>query len=370
MARIPGILHIDTGREWRGGQQQAVYLYEGLLAREFKTNFICKKNSKLEKYFKGKSLPFVTLGLKNELDFKSAWQIARICVEKNYQILHLHTAHALSIGLLAKLFNKDVKTIGVRRVDFHIKKNPLSQIKYKTRKLDQLVCISKAIQNILLEDGVNKEKTKVIHSGIDIHKFDDIAPACYLRQELSIPEDHLLVGTVAALVDHKDYPTLLKAAQRVMNENKNVSFLAAGDGERENEIKELARHLDLQGRFHFLGYRNDIGGLLKILDVFVLASKEEGMGTSLLDAQAVGLPVIGTTAGGIPEIIENGKNGLVVPVQAPQKLAGAILTILEKEALRRKYGNNSLEFVKKFDIDITIEKNINLYQNLLKSGSS
>lgn len=341
-------------------------MYKGLIANGYQTDFFCRPDSALENYFADNNLPYKTAGLKNEGDFISAWEIAQYARENDYNILHLHTAHALSIGLLAKLFSPSLLTIGVRRVDFHIRKNPFSQLKYSTNKLNKLVCISQAIQEIVIEDGIDREKTEVIHSGIDIHKFDDVESSPSFQERLGIPADHVVIGTVAALVDHKDYPNLLRAAQKVIHHTERVSFLAAGSGARESDIKHLAGELDLQDRFHFLGYRNDIGKILKSMDIFVMASKEEGLGTSILDAQAVGLPCVGTDAGGIPEIIHDNENGLLIPRQNPEKLADALLKLVARQDLREKYGKIARQTVKIYSKEKTTQKNIDLYQRLIE----
>jgi len=358
------VLHIDTGFGWRGGQQQAVYLYEGLLEKGVDTLFYCKPNSKLETYFIDRGLPYKTEKLRNEVDILSARRIAKFAKENNYNILHLHTAHAISIGLFAKLFNPHLKLIGMRRVDFHINKNPFSKLKYTSNLLDCIVCISNAIKKIVIQDGIPEDKVKVIPSGIDIHKFDN-ANKNGLKTELGIPDSHLIVGTVAALVGHKDYPNLLKAAEKVIAKTENVSFCAAGSGAKEARIRSLANKLSLEGRFHFLGYRDDIGRVLKNYDIFVLASKKEGLGTSVLDAQSVGLPTVGTTAGGIPEMIENGSNGLLVQKEEPQSLADAILRLVRDKNLREDLGQKAISSVRNYSIKKNIRRNIALYNELL-----
>lgn len=358
------VLHVDSERGWRGGQQQAVYLYENLLDKGLKSCFVCRNDSKLETYFKSKNLPFLSLPLANELDILSAYKIAKFCKKNKYNILHLHSAHALTIGLIAKLFFRDLITIGVRRVDFSIKKNVLSQLKYKTPFLNQLVAISEKIKNVLIDDGLACEKISVIRSGININKFDSSRKE-NLKEELNIPSDYLVIGTVAALVGHKDYPNLLKAAKIVAQKIDKVVFLAAGSGKNEAEIKNLHKILELKNKFLFLGYRTDIGNILKNLDIFVIASKEEGLGTSTLDAMSVGLPVIGTNAGGIPEVIANEENGYIVPKQNPEELAEAIINLLNDENKRNLFSKNSLKIVRKFDIQKNIEQNINLYKRLI-----
>lgn len=358
------ILHLDTERGWRGGQQQAVYLYESLLAKNIKTHFVCRKGSQLEHYFVEQNLPFTALPLKNEIDLYSAFKIAKYCKKNKYSILHLHAAHALAIGLFGKLFYSELKLIGVRRVDFHIKNNFLSQLKYKNSLLDKLVCISRAIKNVAIEDGIDEDKLEIIHSGIDIHKFDDSKPGENYRQKLGIPQDCILIGTVAALVGHKDYPTLLRAARIVIQSNQNIYFCAAGAGYLEEELKALHRELDLQDRFKFLGFRNDIWKFLKSLDIFVLSSKMEGLGTSVLDAMAVGLPVVGTRAGGIPESVKDGENGLLAPAQEPKALAEKIRMLAADHKLQKELGQKAKKMVKEFSIENTVQKNINLYKQL------
>lgn len=364
MSKNLSVLHIDSERGWRGGQQQAVYLYENLLDKGLKTCFVCRNNSKLETYFKKKKLPFLSLPLANEFYIFSAFKIASFCKKNKYNILQLHSAHALAIGLIAKLFFRDLITIGVRRVDFSIKKNVFSQLKYRTHFLNQLVAISEKIKNVLINDGLACEKISVIRSGININKFNKSKQE-NLKRELSIPSDYLVVGTVAALVGHKDYPNLLKAAKIVTERFDKVVFLAAGSGKNEAEIKELHKNLGLKNKFLFLGYRTDIGNILKNLDIFVLASKEEGLGTSTLDAMSVGLPIIGTDAGGIPEVIADNENGYIVPKRNPKKLAEAIINLLNDEQKRNVFSKNSLKIVREFDIQKNIDQNINLYKRLL-----
>ncbi len=337
-----------------------------MIEKGYQTNFFCRPDSDLENYFNANDLSHKTAGLKNELDFISAWEIAQYARKNGYNILHLHTAHALSIGLLAKLFLPSLLTIGVRRVDFHIRKNPFSKLKYNTNKLNKLVCISQAIQKIAIDDGIDQQKTEVIHSGIDIHKFDAVKADSSFKESLGIPADHVVIGTVAALVGHKDYPNLLSAAQKVIQHTERVSFLAAGSGARESDIKHLANSLELQNRFHFLGYRNDIGKVLKSMDIFVMSSKEEGLGTSILDAQAIGLPCVGTDAGGIPEIIHDGENGLLIPRQNPEKLADALLKLVARQDLREQYGKKARQTVKNYSKEKTTQKNIDLYQRLIE----
>ncbi len=359
------VLHIDTERTWRGGQQQVGYLVKAMKKQDYQTAIICQPQSPLEKFCCDKSIPCIPVSMIGEMDFFAGFRISLICKQQNFNILHLHSGHALAIGIWAKLFNSKFKLVASRRVDYHIKKNWFSQFKYKSRFIDKIVCISYAIENVLIQDDVPQNKLVTIHSGIDINKFSNMPTPENFKRDLGIAENKILIGTIAAMSGQKDYPNLLKAAKIVVEQNDDVIFCAVGDGPHRQKIIKMADEFGLMNRFIFAGFREDIGNFLKAFDIFVLASKKEGLGTSILDAQSVGLPVIACEVGGIPEIISDGKNGLLVPPKNEQKLAEAILKLVKNTQFRKKLGENARESVKQFDIHRTIEKNIKLYEQIL-----
>jgi len=358
------VLHIDTETGWRGGQQQVAYLLEAMLLENYATGLICQPHSQIQRYCADKKLPYLAIRMLGEIDFIAGIRIARLARKRGYKILHLHSGHALAIGLWAKLFYPDLKLIAVRRVDFHINKNWFSRFKYNTSLLNKIISISEAIKKVLIADGIAPEKVITIHSGVDLHKYDDVAPAKNLKRHYGIPPDHLIVGTVAAMVGHKDYPNLLKAAKIVINRQDKITFCALGDGPDQNDILDLAQQLQLGKRFVFVGFQKDVGQFLKLFDIFVLASHLEGLGTSLLDAKAVGLPVIACEAGGISEAISHETDGLLVPPKNELALAEAILKLANDSELRKNLSANALEMVKNFDIKNTVAKNIQLYYEL------
>ncbi len=138
-------------------------------------------------------------------------KIAQFCKINKMAILQAHSAHALSIGLLVKLFIPSLILIGVRRVDFSIGKNKLSKLKYNTKLVNSIICISDFIKSVLIKDGVDINKLVTIRSGVDINKFKSVIPSESFRKNLGVNENELLIGTVAAFAGHKDYPNLLRA---------------------------------------------------------------------------------------------------------------------------------------------------------------
>lgn len=356
------ILHVDTEMTWRGGQQQAVYLYQGMLEKGVDCGFVCRPGSSLGDYFQRESLAHHTINFRGEADIPSGLKLALHAKRGGYDVLYLHSAHALGWGWLARLFCPSLKLIAARRVDFPIRKNLFSKVKYNSA--DRVVAISENIRRVLVGDGIDPGKIRVIHSGIDPQKFSNIEPDKDFRKRWGIPGDATLVGTVAALAGHKDYPNLLRAAALALKSSSGLYFMAVGGGKLMAGMKALTHELGLDGRFIFTGHEKDVGQFLKSFDIFVLASKKEGLGTSVLDAMSVGLPVIGTTAGGIGEMIGDGECGLLVPSQDPEQLAKAILKLASEASLRKKFAEAARTRAQEFDYRIMVRKNLELLSEL------
>jgi glycosyltransferase involved in cell wall biosynthesis len=359
------VMHIDTDKEWRGGQQQGFYLHKKLIEKNISSVFLCQKNSFLKEKLESENLSHISMKINGEADIFAGKKIARICREKNINILHLHDAHAMATGLWAKLFYPSLNLIGVRRVDYHIKKNIFSKYKYKSPKMTKIIAISDEIKRILIEDGVLETKIEVIKSGVDIKKFSHIKKSDFLIKELNLPNDAFIAGTVAALAGHKDYPTFLKAAQIAVKKIPNLYFVSIGDGPDREEIFKLRDELLLKDKFILRGFQKDVGNHLKNFDVFILSSKTEGLGTSVMDAMAAGLPCLCCKSGGIPELIDDKINGLLVENQNPELLAEKITKLYENKKLREELSNNAFKKAEQFSIDNTVEKNIELYEKLI-----
>ena len=360
----PGVLHIDTERTWRGGQQQAAWLLEGMLERGWPTALICPRGSAFEERGRARGWPVRAIRMRGELDLAAGRRIAALARDSGHAILHAHSAHALALALWARLFERRLRVVASRRVDFPIRAHFLSRRKYASGFVDRIVCISEAVRAQLVADGVPPEKLVVIPSGVDTRRFAGLSTPPLFRRELDIPEGRLVIGTVAALADCKDYPTLLRAARLVLAAEPGVTFVAAGDGPLREELSALAAELDLGGRFRFLGFRDDVGALLKSFDIFVLASKTEGLGTSILDAQAAGLPVAACRAGGIPEIVTDRETGLLVPPEDPEALAAALLELARDPGLRAALGSRAAAAAVGHDVSRTVAAHLQLYREL------
>lgn len=359
------ILQIDTPITWRGGEQQLLYLAIGLKKRGHSQIIVGQPDSVLLKRCQQEQLQIKPIKMRGEWDLSAVWKLARLIDQESMQIVHPHSSHSHALGLMAaKLSKSKPKVIVSRRVDFHIQKNPFSQFKYK-KGITKIITSSSRIKAILIEDSVPEEKIEVIYEGIDLNRFKKVKNSGYLYHELGLQEKNPIVGIIAALAPHKDHSNFLQAASLVKRDMPLVQFLIVGEGPLKNILMDLTHKLNLQDNVRFTGFRTDVSQILSVLDVFVISSYLEGLCTSILDAQSYGVPVVATNTGGIPEIIYNGINGLLVPPRNPQALAEAIIRLLKNKALASQLADKAQETVKNFDKEIMIEKTEQFYYQIL-----
>jgi glycosyltransferase involved in cell wall biosynthesis len=184
---------------------------------------------------------------------------------------------------------------------------------------------------------------------------------------LGVPAGAPVVGNVAALTDHKDHATLLRAARIVLDRAPQARFVIVGDGELRPRLRELHRQLALGEGCVFAGFRDDVDRLLPAFSVFCLSSHMEGLGTSLLDAMAFARPVVATRAGGIPDAVEDGVTGRLVPPRDPAALAGALLELLADPARRQAMGRaGRRRFEERFTADRMVEATLAVYDEIVR----
>lgn len=355
-------LHIDTARTWRGGQNQVLLTVLGLRARGHRAVLVARPGGELaRRASEGHDL--VLLAPANEMDFAAAFRLARVVRDLKPDVVHAHDPHAVSMAAMAISTMADRRRpplVIARRVDFHLKRNAFSRWKYQ--QVDAAICSSNAIRAMLVEDGVAADAAFTVYEGVQVDRIWAL-PAADLCKELWLPPGSPTIGNVAALVPHKGQRYLVDAAPAVVRAVPDAHVLIFGEGELRPALTRQIRHLGLEHRVQLVGFRPDVLSLLKGLDVFVMCSLTEGLGTSILDAMAASRPVVGTTAGGIPEAVEDGVTGILVPPHNAAALATALLRLLGDEALRRRMGEAGLERVREqFSVDRMIDGILAVYE--------
>ena len=297
-------------------------------------------------------------------------------------IIHAHDGHGLWLalqarrwlGLLAWVFIapaaqefKDTlaRVLGTRRVDFHIRRRGgLTRLLAGDSawiRADHVVAVSAAVKEVLVSDGRAAGEVTVIPDGIDPHEVRRVAqePA-NVRQRLHLPAATPLAVNVAALVDHKDQHTLIRAAAHARAARPDLHWVIAGEGALRGSLTAEIKRFGLADRVHLLGYVERADALIRECDVFVMSSKEEGLGSVILNALALEKPVVATAAGGIPEILPS---AALVPVGDAVGLADKVLDILSDPPSRTT--SFRVPFPERFTAAAMAERVLDVYRSLL-----
>jgi len=202
-----------------------------------------------------------------------------------------------------------------------------------TPRMDRLIAVSRSIAEKLRHEGRDTAPISLIHNGVDLSRYDQQEPCCTLREEYDLPADGPIVGVVARLEPEKGHPTLLEAWPLVVAAVPDATLLVVGEGSRREALEAMALELGVADRVVFTGRRDDMPAVTAALDVAVLPSYREALGLSVLEAMALSRPVVASNVGGIPEMIDDGRTGLLVPPHDAEALAAAIIRLLRDHPL-------------------------------------
>ncbi len=307
----------------------------------------------------------VPLAPRNAVDLAAAWRLSALIRQYRPEVVHAQDAHAVSMAAMALSFGAPdprPQLVASRRVDFHLQRHSFSRWVY--RQVDGFIAASGAIRDILVRDGIPADRIVVVHDGIDVQRITGI-PAQNLHQELWLPHGVPVIINVAALVDHKGQRYLVEAMTRVRRAVPEAHAVIFGEGELRGALERQIHDLHLDKHVLLPGFREDVLSLAKTADLFVMSSITEGLGSTLLDAMAMGLAVVGTRAGGIPEAVVDHETGLLVPPADPDALADAIVRLLKDAPLRRRMGEAGRKRVAAhFDVEHLVAGTLAAYRRM------
>lgn len=357
------ILHVSTPASWRGGEQQVAYLATALQQLHIDQVILCPEGAVLGARMMESNIPVASFKTRGSLDMALARKISDLCKGKHFDIIHCHDSHAHSAAVLsATLFKNNTPIIVSRRVDFKVSANPLSKWKYNHPSVKKIICVSDTIRTITAPSIKDVSKLAVVHSGIDLSKYSHASKERILISELGLDPNTKIVGNLSALADHKDYPTYLRTAAAAIKEDPSIHFIIAGQGPEEKRIQKMIRSLRLETNVHMLGFRNDIVDVMNSLDLFLITSKTEGLGTIVLEAFAAGIPVVATRAGGIPEMVEDTVTGLLSEPGDIESLKNSTLRVLKDPLLKNTFVQNALARVQDFSYQATAQQTLEIYE--------
>jgi L-malate glycosyltransferase len=346
------ILEMESSKGWGGQEKRTVRLVNNLPQDEYKVYWAVEEDSTLYQKQSEINAEFFTIPLNRIYNFKTIFKLAKFIKEKNIDIISTHSGKDAWIGNIVGLIT-GVKVVRVRHLIVPIK-SPASY-----NLASKVITVSEQVRCELKDSGVKKEKLQTIYTGIDTKRFSD-KKEYDLRDELGISNDTKLIGCVAVLRGAKRHIDLIKTFSKLDVDSK---LIIVGDGPMRLEIEKTIKQYNMEDKVIMLGHRNDIAALLPNFDIFVLASRHEALGTSLLEAQSCGVPVVASNVGGIPEALDNGNTGLLF--DNFDMLEAQLNELLEDESKLQTMKDNCRKFiVEKFSVEKMMEDTKKLYKEL------
>ena len=343
-------LHVDAGRSWRGGQRQVFLLTTSLRARGKEPLVVGVGGSPLLERLQATGIATASVPMRSDWDLRSAKRLRSIIRAWHPDIVHAHDARAHAVALIA-LAGDTTPLVVTRRVTFPLKS---VRVKYGLR-VTRFIAISNAVRNAMVRSGVDGQRIEVVHSGVPT----PLAPAPRdWRKELGWSRDVVIAGVVGAMTAEKGTDALRHIGAWLTEDTIERTRLVLLGGASRGPIKLGP----LRG--HQAGFVTEVHNAMAGLDVLWHPASEEGLGTVLIDALALGVPPIAFDVGGVAEIIQNGQNGLLVPLGDVRDFAVAHETMMDA-ANRERFAREGPSRAAVFSVEAMTEGVERVYQRIL-----
>jgi glycosyltransferase involved in cell wall biosynthesis len=357
------ILHVEAGMHLYGGARQVHYLLRGLAGSGVRNLLAIPEGSELGEQVSGDTAQVFALPMAGDLDVGLIFRLKRLIDRERPDLVHLHSRRGADLfgGIAARLAG--VPALLTRRVD-----NPETglAIRFKYPLFRKVVTISEGIREVLLRQGVPAERVVCIRSAVDAKRYRTGCDREWFVREFGLQADTRAVAVVAQLISRKGHRYLLKAMPELLDRFPNLHLLLFGKGPLEAEISKQIHALGLDRHVTLAGFRDDLPRIFSCLELLVHPALIEGLGVSLLQAASAGLPIVASDAGGMPEAVRHGVNGLLVPPGHVSALGDAIGRLLDEPAMARRMGQSGARLMQdEFSVERMVADNLALYRQLL-----
>lgn len=348
------ILHTESSIGWGGQEHRTLKEMRVLRARGHQMFLLVRPQADFIKRAEEEGFTVFKIPARNAWDPVAFCKTLALLKRENFDIVNTHSGHdSILAGLAARMAGVPL-VIRTR----HLALPVTSLFSYK-HIAHRVITVSRWVEKYLVERGLPHNRVATIYTAIE--PPPNIQQST-LRAELGLKDDDVLVATVAILRHEKGHKDLIEAARPLFERYPKLHLIFAGDGPIFEELKAFIAAFNLQKRIHLLGLRRDIPNVLKGCDFFALATHQEALGTSFIEAMAMGLPAIGTAVDGVPEVITDGKTGLLVAAHHPESLRNALIRLIESPDERNKMGESAQQDVlSRFGLDTMATNLENFY---------
>jgi glycosyltransferase involved in cell wall biosynthesis len=366
---LTGVLHIINGDLYAGAERVQDLLALNLGRHGYEVGFVSLKSGLFDRSRRAADAPLLALDMRNRIDFGSVPTIAKIVEAEGYRILHSHTPRSALIGALA------ASLAGVPLI--HHVHGPTTQdtehpVKNYRNSFVERVCVRKAVRAIAVSEcaaeyarmlGVPRKKMAIVWNGVETPR----------ERVVTEGTGQATLGAVALFRPRKGVEVLIKAIAKLADRrNRRVKLLMVGEFETnayEEQIKTLARDLGVEDQIEWTGFTTDVEAMLRRMDIFVLPSLYgEGLPMVVLEAMALGLPIVSAAVGGVVEAIEHQRQGLLVPPGDAEAMSRALDELISDETLRTTLGNAARERqIERFSAAAMASGIAGIYDELLRN---
>lgn len=357
-----------------GGQELRVLAeVEGLLRRGHEVWLAVQPQSRLEALAVKGALPVVAVRMRKRDYPFFVYRLVRLMDEKRVDIVNTHGSEdSWAGGLAARLSRQKPVVIRTRHKSTPVSNHPLNRILYR-QLTDRIVTTGEGVrQQLIQHNGLDGAKIVSIPTGVDLNTFNSEINGAAVRREWGIEADEFLVGTVSFLRDYKGIVYYIQAARRILEEKTNVRFLIVGDGPQRDILAAQIEGFGLGGKVLMTGHREDVPQILSALDLFVLPSSgAEGVPQAVVQALAMGKPVIATDVGSVSEVILQGETGILIPPKDSEAIVRATLELMRSGDLRQRLARRGKKLVQaQYNAERMLENLELFYQDALMGSQS
>ena len=245
---------------------------------------------------------------------------------------------------------------------------PAKVRRYELDRVGAVIAISRQIEQSLIAGGVSVKNVRTVYSGIELSEKQLTHNGQAIRQMIGLPNEAVLLGTVANLFPRKGYEVMLRALPAIVRAVPTVHYVIVGSDDHDyaDRLKKLAQELKIADRVHIVGFQDPVKLFLAALDLYMHPALMEGFGIAVVEAMAMGKAVVATTTGGLPEVVAEGETGLLVPPGDAQLLAEAAISLLENKSMREHMGVcGRMRVQERFSLDASVAHVEQLYENVL-----
>jgi glycosyltransferase involved in cell wall biosynthesis len=345
------VLHLDSGREWRGGQRQVYLLARGLREHGHEPLVIAAPEAPLIRRLRSAGIAAAAVRMRGDWDLAAARRVRAVLRTWNADLIHAHDARAHAIALLSLVGRPSLPLVVTRRVPFV----PRGRLKYGKR-VARFIAISGAVRDALVAGGVDGSRINLVYSGVP---QPTVTKARDWRAECRWPADSVVCGIVGAMTAEKGVSALTEISARLNPATRDRIRLVLLGG-------QAAGAQTVGGLSAFrAGFVDEIHGAMAGLDILLHPSSAEGLGTAVIDAMALGIPPIAYRVGGLPELIEDGRSGILVPASDVSAFAAAADRLVGNETLRHTLAAGGPARASQFGVDRMIRGTQAVYTSVL-----